>query len=79
MLKIDNRPFPYDYIHITDREAALKNSKEKYFPNSLHLFCHKHMSDNLNANTTYRKNSNEQKDLENLVMGDTAGCDSVEE
>ena len=79
LLKIDNRPFPYDYIHITDREAALKNSKEKYFPNSLHLFCHKHMSDNLNANTTYRKNSNEQKDLENLVMGDMAGCESVEE
>ena len=81
-LKIDNRPLPYDYIHINDREAALKNSKEKHFTLSLFLFCHKHMSDNLIANVSkvhFPRNSEVFKDIVNHIMGDMAGCESIEE
>ena len=56
-LRIENWHYDYDYIFVTDRESALKQSQMKNFPNSLHNLCTKHLTDNLIMNCNYKKNS----------------------
>ena len=79
LLKIDNRPFQYEYIHINDRELALKNSKENHFVNSLFLYCHKHMQDNLIRNILSHITKTEETAIVDHIMGDMAGAESIPE
>ena len=78
LLKIENNNFKYSYIMINDGEAALKNSKEKFFPNALHLQCEGHMGENLFGHCKYKKNSRNQKQVLKQVMMEMAGADSLE-
>ena len=78
LLKIEKNNFKYSYIMINDGEAALKKSKEKFFPDALHLQCEQHMGENLSAHCRYKKNSKKQKDVIQQVMMEMAGAESLQ-
>ena len=63
---------------INDGEAALKNSKEKFFPNALHLQCDGHMGENLFGHCKYKKKSRNHKQVLKQVMMEMAGANSLE-
>ena len=79
VLRIDNRPFEFDYVFITDREKALKDSQMRNFARCLHLLCCRHLGENLIGNCKYGKKSQILRDLVDHVMGKMAGCESEEE
>ena len=74
-LRIEGKKqYDIDYIFITDKEKALKNSQMKHFPKSIHALCCKHKTDNLIDNCKYKRNSPEMNEIVDIVMGLMAGC-----
>jgi hypothetical protein len=78
-LKIDNKPYKYTYIMLTDGEKAIINSKKKFFPNALHIQCQGHLSDNFDNRCQYPKTTNKYKDMYDLVCNQMAGADTMPE
>ena len=76
-LKVESG-YEHNYIMTNDGEQALKNSKEKFFPEGIHLQCEEHLKGNLADHCTYRKNSKKHQQVISFVMTQMAGCESLE-